>query len=169
MNAEVPSGQETALLLAELRELKNEVRSIKRVSKEKDEKIDQMMGAIRKRDKQIDELMEQIRNKDAKIKEMTRKMDRYASEIRELREEKRGRKGKTILQSMLAYTKEHPYLVASAVAAGVLVGFLSFYGVPAAIIGVAAASGKTAIANGCVVGGTILLVGDLFKENKISI
>ena len=56
----------------------------------------------------------------------------------------------------------HPYLVTTAVTAGIICGFLSFYGIPFNnVCGAAAAVTHTAaVAHGCVVGGSTLLIGD---------
>ena len=153
------AGQEFALLFEEVRKLNEKVDSIERESKRKDETIQQLMEAVNKKDRKIDDLLKQMKEKDA---EMVKMMDDYAKQISKLNEEEeeeKEEKGKNIFQSMLAYIKKHPRLIATAAAAGIIGGFLTLYGLPI-IWGAAAVTWKTAVAGGCVAGGTTLLVGD---------
>ena len=153
MDGEAPTGQEAALLLAELRKLTSKVENLERESREKDRKLDQVVESVKKKDEQIKKLIKQIGERDAVIQQM----DEFARQINNLG--KRREKGKNIFQSMMAYIKEHPYLVATAVTAGIIGGFLVYWGVP--IVWGAVITWKSVVAGGCVAGGTTLLVSDV--------
>lgn len=161
MDSDQPSGQDSALLS----EIMSRVNKLELESKSNVE-------AIKKRDEQIDELMKKLREKDQQIEDMKKKMDEYAKEIEQLKKGKPKEvktKEKTILESIMRCIKKHPIIVVTAVSAGIIVGFLSFYGIPVVapvVFGkTAAITCKAAVACGCVAGGSTLLIGDVVASD----
>ena len=156
MTTEGAAGQDIAYLLEEFKRLNKKVDSIERELRRKDEQIKHLSEAAAKREQEVNSLKRQLKEKN----EMQKKMDEYAEQIKKLKGEEKEEKGKNIFQSIVAYVKKHPRLIATAVAAGIIGGFLTLYGVPV-VWGAAAITWKTAVAGGCVVSGATLLVGDV--------
>jgi CRISPR/Cas system CMR subunit Cmr6 (Cas7 group RAMP superfamily) len=155
MAESMPTGQDTALILAEMKKLSNKIDNLEEEGKKKDAKIKKKIGELEKKNKTIDELMKKLNEKDEAMAALLKRLDEY---------EKQEGKSASIVESMVTflvnYIKDHPHLVATAVATGITFGLLSFYGIPF-VCGAIAATGKIAIYHGCVAGGSTLLIGDL--------
>ena len=114
-------------------------------------------------------LIKKINEKDKEIEAMRKVLDGYSyktvhiQEWEETREVKKERA--SILRSMVDYIKEHPYLITTAVTAGIICGFLSFYGIPYVHVW-GTITRTAAVAHGCVVGGSTLLIGDLIVSEQ---
>ena len=167
--------------------------------KQKDTELEQKDTELEQKDAELEQKDAELKQKDAELKqkdaELKQTLEKYAKDINALSDkDKRGEKGKIILESMYNYVRENPKLVCSTVAAGVCTGLFVIYGVPfictavagkLAVITVesalvssalkataaAAAAGthctvKAGVAYGCAAGAGTLLVGDYCANGK---